>query len=622
MRRRPGIATKISLLVLAAILSTLVMVSLGLMYAFQDMKEINQEELHRLVFEERKVRLKELTENASAVLATTNFHSSATQAIRSMRFGKEGRNYFFILGLDGRMIVHPEHTHLEGMVTLDLLSEDGHPIIKTLIRRAGAEGKGFFSYFWKKPGGEVAEKLVYFKYVDKWQWIVCTGVFNDDIDQMAGEREALVNARLHQGFRLTALIVAGACLIFMIISMVTTRKVLQPVNAMVGYIKELGRGNLSATLDYHGRDEIGIMAASLKESVRTLGDLIRHLLGTVSAISQSSGHLLDISSRLKEGAVEMEGCSDSASQETRTISRNMKQILSSTNDIKDSLEGISVFTDAVSTNTDSVGQKVDSVSQATTATACAIEQMYASFSETARHSSKGASVTQNASRRAEETSAIMKELGDSAKEIGEIIQMIQTIASQTHLLSLNAAIEAAGAGDAGKGFFVVASEVKALANQTETSAGVIRSRILDMQTKTQKAVAVIESVVNVIAEIDRVMFAIASSVEEQTTVTNDISSNIGSTADNARELNRKAGENMDAVRQVARNIEATTSVSDGIQQRVARATQGVEGVLGYVDQTNRSVIASAKGIEEIRAQSDELARLSAELKEVIKVFKF
>ncbi|MBU2452953.1 MAG: hypothetical protein KJ668_06545, partial [Proteobacteria bacterium] len=197
----------------------------------------------------------------------------------------------------------------------------------------------------------------------------------------------------------------------------------------------------------------------------------------------------------------------------------------------------------------------------------------------------------------------------------------QTIASQTHLLSLNAAIEAAGAGDAGKGFFVVANEVKELANQTETSANIIRSKILGMQEHTKKAVEVIQSIVKVISDIDQIMFAIASSVEEQTTVTNDISSNISVTAENANDLNIKAKENIDAIRQVAINIEATSAESELIQKDVTTTTMGIEDVLTYVNRANESVKTSALGIEEIQVQADELSSLAKDLKQAIQIFK-
>ena len=230
-------------------------------------------------------------------------------------------------------------------------------------------------------------------------------------------------------------------------------------------------------------------------------------------------------------------------------------------------------------------------------------------------------MTEAASKQAAATSEIMEQLGDSAKEIGEIIEIIQTIASQTHLLSLNAAIEAAGAGDAGKGFFVVANEVKELANQTETSAKVIRSKILGMQDHTRKAVDVIQNIVKVIADIDQIMFAIASSVEEQTSVTNDISSNISATAENASDLNTKAKENIDAIHQVAVNIEATSNESDLIQKDVKITTSGIEEVLSSVSQTNESVKESAKGIEEIRSRAGKLEGLAKDLKDVVNLFK-
>jgi len=317
----------------------------------------------------------------------------------------------------------------------------------------------------------------------------------------------------------------------------------------------------------------------------------------------------------------MENNSEHAARETQSLSMHMKNILSATHKINSQLDHIAGFTESVSTNTASVGVRIDSVSKSTTSAACAIEQMYASFNETARNSNKGASVTQDASRQANETSVMMGQLGKSAKEIGEIIEMIQAIASQTHLLSLNAAIEAAGAGAAGKGFFVVANEVKELARQTETSANVIRSKILEMQAHTKKAMDDIQSIVTVIADIDQIMFAIASSVEEQTTVTNNISSNISVTAESANELNVKAKENIDAVRQVAINIDATSTESELIQKDVNITTQGIEGVLTYVNCANESVKTSAQGIEEIQSQADELANLARELNQVIHIFK-
>ena len=142
-----------------------------------------------------------------------------------------------------------------------------------------------------------------------------------------------------------------------------------------------------------------------------------------------------------------------------------------------------------------------------------------------------------------------------------------------------------------------------------------------MQAHTKKAVDVIQSIVDVISDIDQIMVAIASSVEEQTSVTNEISSNISMTADNARQLNTKIKSNIEAVRQVASTIDATASESAVIQKDVRNTTRGVEEVLNYVSLANESVKDSASRIEEIQTRADELAALAEDLKKAIHIFR-
>ena len=627
MTREFGIATKISFLVLAAIISTLLFAYLSFYFSLSDMKQTNQEEIHNIIYEERKTKLVELTDNASAVLETTNFHNTAIKAITAMRFGDGKQNYFFVIDEQGRFVVHPERPDLEGVVQMNLQSPDGKFVIKEMIERSQKEKQGFITYVWEKERvkdelrGALGEKLVYFRYIPKWNWIIGTGIYNDDIEDIALEKEALLVRKFKRGLVILAVVIFSFSACFILVSVGVIRRILRPVKLVAKFAKEVGAGNFTATLDYQSSDEIGVMAESMRRAVRDLGNLIRTLVTTSETMAQSASQFLGIAYDLKDSSKKMENNSESATYETEKISAHMKNILKATQKINTQLDGIAQFTDTVSTNTGTVGERIESVSKSTTSAACAIEQMYASFNETAQNSSKGAGVAEQASKQAEKTSRIMNELGDAAKEIGEIIEIIQTIASQTHLLSLNAAIEAAGAGEAGKGFFVVANEVKELANQTETSAGVIRTKILGMQEHTQKAVRVIRQAVGVIADIDEIMFAIASSVEEQTTVTNDISSSISTTAENAKELNNKAKDNIKAVKEVAGNIEMTSTESDMIQKDVKNTTAGIEGVLSYVNRTNESVKASAKNIDEIQVRADELAGLAKDLKQAIQVFK-
>ncbi len=622
MRIKLGIVSKVSILVFSAILSTLLIVFSGSFFFFQEMKTTNREELRKIIFEERKQKLVELTDNASSVIANSPGHYAA-KAVTAMRFGEGKRNYFFVFDEQGQFVVHPERPDLIGVDSMDLKSLDGKYIIREMIERTKKETHGFISYQWEKPHqkGVASEKLTYFKLIPKWGWIIGTGIYNDDIKDIALEKEALFLKELKRGLVFFAEVIVFVSLCFLVVSIFTTRKLLNPMKEVADFARKIGEGNFSASLEYKSNDEIGAMAESMRKGGKDLGKLISKMIRTSITIAESSSRLQGIAYELKDSAKEMENNSDNATSETLNISSRMANILSATGKINTQLESIAEFTEKLSLNTNDVGVKIDFVSESTTAAACAIEEMYASFNQTARNSSLGAGITENAAKQVKEASHIMNQLGESAKEIGEIIGIIQTLASQTHLLSLNAAIEAAGAGDAGKGFFVVAHEVKELANQSERSANVIRSKILGMQAHAKKSIEVIQSIVKVIEEIDQIMVDIASSVEEQTTVTNDISSGLSTTAENAKDLNIKAKENIEAIRQVAGNIEATSNASELIRKDVNITNTGISDVSHYVGRTNESVKSSAHRIEAIQAQADELAGLAKDLKRVIQIFR-
>ena len=191
MNRQLSIAAKISLLVLTAIASTLVIVFLTAFFSLSGMKKTNQEELHQIIYQERKKKLVELTDNASVLLETTNFQMSAITAITAMRFGKEKKNYFFIVDEQGQFIVHPQRPELVGTRQLNLQSYDKKYIIKEIIHRARTDQSGFISYLWEKPHlkGVMGEKLSYFKRIPKWKWIIGTGIYTDDIKDIALEKE-------------------------------------------------------------------------------------------------------------------------------------------------------------------------------------------------------------------------------------------------------------------------------------------------------------------------------------------------------------------------------------------------------------------------------------------------
>ncbi len=142
---------------------------------------------------------------------------------------------------------------------------------------------------------------------------------------------------------------------------------------------------------------------------------------------------------------------------------------------------------------------------------------------------------------AKETTRLIQRLSETVESIGQIVNLINGIASQTNLLALNATIEAARAGEAGKGFAVVASEVKGLANQTAKATEEIAAQIAAVQNGTADAVKAIGSISVVIAEIGDIGASVASAVSEQTAATSEIARNVDQAAMGTQEVSRNIG---------------------------------------------------------------------------------
>lgn len=303
--------------------------------------------------------------------------------------------------------------------------------------------------------------------------------------------------------------------------------ILKPLKEATNVANRIAAGDLSADISHDRNDEIGDLEKSILKILINTVPLISKLKENSDTLLQSSGELSKASLSLSTGIEEMSQQSQAIAAAATQMNQNLNVVSSS------------------------------------------VEEMSVSIGEVAKKAADSARIARGANSAAIMTSEEVKELGENARAIGNVVEIIAKISAQTKLLALNAAIEAAGAGDLGKGFAVVASEVKELARQSSESSYEIKNKIYAIQNSTEKVIELIGTISTVIAEVNEISGSIASAVEEQSITTKEIAANVGQSSFTSDE--------------VTRNINGISSASlEGAKDaiRVSEHSQSLENLAG------------------------------------------
>ncbi|MGB8840334.1 MAG: methyl-accepting chemotaxis protein [Aliidongia sp.] len=379
--------------------------------------------------------------------------------------------------------------------------------------------------------------------------------FNVTEGRKAGNR----GADIYASTRIFFLSVLGvAILASVILGWSTVRSVATPIVAITIAMERLARHDLSAEIEgLDRRDEIGAMAnavavfkANMIETGR-LGEAQREAQQLKEWRATRITELNAAFDRSATGALDL-------------LAAAATELRATSGDMAGTADRTTKQASAVAVAADEAAANVQTVAAAT-------EELAASINEITQQVTKSSTIAGQAVREAERTGLTVTSLLDAAQKIGQVVQLINNIASQTNLLALNATIEAARAGEAGKGFAVVASEVKGLANQTARATEDITAQVLAMQHATQEAVEAIGRIDQTIAEMNEISTSIAAAMEEQGAATQEIARNVDQAATGTSAVSHNISEVIKAAGDTGTAAAAVLTAAD----QLSRQTEGL-----------------------------------------------
>jgi methyl-accepting chemotaxis protein len=350
-----------------------------------------------------------------------------------------------------------------------------------------------------------------------------------------------------------------------IVAFLIARSIVGPLTSMTRAMGALAGGHLEVEVPGRGnRDEIGDMAKAIqvfKESMVETERLRTEREQTeAQQAEQRKADMVKLADQFEQAVGEIVDTVSLASSELEASAGTLTATATRAQDR--------------STEVASASQEASANVQAV---ASATEELSSSVGEIARQVQEAARIANEAVAQASRTNERVSELSKAAARIGDVVELISTIAAQTNLLALNATIEAARAGDAGRGFAVVASEVKALAEQTAKATGEIAQQVSGIQAATDESVGSIREISGTIARLSEISSTVAAAVEEQGAATQEISRNVQQAAHgtqrvstNIADVQRGASETGSASSQVLSAARSLSADSGRLKQEVSR----------------------------------------------------
>ncbi|MEL7593285.1 methyl-accepting chemotaxis protein [Aeromonas veronii] len=444
------------------------------------------------------------------------------ELLRPLRYSSDG--YFFVYDFEGNTILLPVRTELEGKNRWNDKDAKGKLLIQEILKSA-RQGDGFTEYWTAKPSiGRDAPKLAFTLVLDKYQWAIGTGFYIDDIDNELAALRAERESNMHASLQSSVLVILLILGITLAATVIVGNRVTKPLADAVLALNDIanGDGDLTQRLKVQSQDEIGQLASAFNR-------FVERIQSVVSQVGETSNHLFSAVDKLHH-------LSEHYDHQMQGHSRETDQVVTAVTEMSSTAQEVAASASNAATATSDAARESDAARGVVSGAINSINRLVGEV-----HTASG----------------VIEQLAQETAKIGSVVEVIRGIAEQTNLLALNAAIEAARAGEQGRGFAVVADEVRSLAGRTQQSTKEINEMLQRLQGGVKQAVEVMQASEDRSQETVQEASHIASSLDSMVmavSTINDMNIQIATAAEEQHAVSEEINKNLVAIQQIVSEL--------------------------------------------------------------------
>jgi methyl-accepting chemotaxis protein len=406
-----------------------------------------------------------------------------------------------------------------------------------------------------------------------------------------------------------------------LVAAVVTRSFTTPILEIRNLTQAMAGGDLRQRIPLRTQDELGQLSAATNTMAEAFSRIVTEIQNVSERMTGSANDLTGVSNQLLAQSEHASLKATSVASASEQLTTNIHTMASAAEEMSVSVASISSASEEMSINAGTISSAAEQTSTSVGVVSTAVSEISRSFADVFKDVHKGSSIAGEASRMADSASETIQLLNRSGTEISKVTETIKMIALQTNLLALNATIEATSAGEAGKGFAVVAHEIKELANQSAKAAEDIARKIEGVQDNTRKAVQVIQSVSQIIKDMNASAGRISSSVEEQTKAAAMIALSVSEANKGVGDIARSIAEVAKAADDMSRNVSEAARGATDVSRNVGEAAKAASSISSDIHGVSDASKATRESASKVHSSADQLDQISKKLRGLIGRFK-